>query len=368
MASIKQRADGAWRARYRDENGNEHSKHFDRKFKGEAWLKEVGASQVRGDYVDPKGGKITFDEWVEKWSALQVWELSTLEQAQVAYGSVPFGNRQLKAIKTADIQAWVKTLAGPRAGKPDGLAATTITTRHKFVSMAFSGAVRDGLLAKNPADNVPLPRQRRKAASMTLPTPEQVALLLEHADEYFRAYIAVCAFAGLRLGEASGLKVQDIDHEDNTIGVHRQVSGSGRSSIIVKAPKDQSERIVYAPAGLVSIVREHLETFGAWVDDVGDQWVFTNGGVQFVRASAGLRFRKARDSAGLKEFTLHDLRHFFASGLISSGCDVVTVQRALGHSSPSVTLDTYSHMWPTAEDKTRQASNLIMKSCGLSAD
>lgn len=368
MASIKKRDNGSWRARYRDDDGNEHARHFPRKIDAQDWLDGITTAKGTGSYVDPKAGRITFDEWVEKWTALQVWELSTLEQAQVAYGSVPFGRKPLKAIKTADVQAWVKALTGPREGKPDGLAATTITTRHKFVSMAFSGAVRDGLLAKNPADNVPLPRQRRKAASMTLPTPEQVALLLEHADEYFRAYIAVCAFAGLRLGEASGLKVQDIDHETNTIGVHRQVSGSGRSTIIVKAPKDQSERVVYAPAGLVSIIGEHLEKFGAWVDDAGERWVFTNGGVQFVRASAGLRFRKARDSAGLKEFTLHDLRHFFASGLISSGCDVVTVQRALGHSSPSVTLDTYSHLWPTAEDKTRSASDLIMKSCGLSAD
>ncbi len=50
---------------------------------------------------------------------------------------------------------------------------------------------------------------------------------------------------------------------------------------------------------------------------------------------------------------LHGLRHFYASGLIAAGCDVVTVQRALGHRSPSTTLDTYSHLWPSAEDRTR---------------
>ncbi|MGO8941240.1 MAG: tyrosine-type recombinase/integrase [Mycobacterium sp.] len=53
---------------------------------------------------------------------------------------------------------------------------------------------------------------------------------------------------------------------------------------------------------------------------------------------------------------MHDLRHFYASGLIAAGCDVVTVQRALGHSSPSVTLDTYSHLWPDANDRTRKAA------------
>lgn len=52
---------------------------------------------------------------------------------------------------------------------------------------------------------------------------------------------------------------------------------------------------------------------------------------------------------------LHDLRHFYASGLIAAGCDVVTVQRALGHKTATVTLNTYAHLWPTAEDRTRAA-------------
>jgi len=59
---------------------------------------------------------------------------------------------------------------------------------------------------------------------------------------------------------------------------------------------------------------------------------------------------------------LHDLRHFYASGLIAAGCDVVTVQRALGHSMPSITLNTYSHLWPTVEDRTRTAAAELMAS------
>ena len=61
-------------------------------------------------------------------------------------------------------------------------------------------------------------------------------------------------------------------------------------------------------------------------------------------------------AAAKVSYRLHDCRHFFASGLIHAGCDVVTVQRALGHSSPSVTLDTYGHLWPNAADRTRTAA------------
>jgi Phage integrase family len=58
--------------------------------------------------------------------------------------------------------------------------------------------------------------------------------------------------------------------------------------------------------------------------------------------------------------TLHDLRHFFASGLIASGCDVVTVQRAMGHRKATTTFGTYAHLWPTAEDKTRAGAASMM--------
>jgi len=62
----------------------------------------------------------------------------------------------------------------------------------------------------------------------------------------------------------------------------------------------------------------------------------------------------------LSGIKLHDLRHFYASGLIAAGCDVVTVQRSLGHSKATTTLNTYAHPWPTAEDRTRKAAESIM--------
>jgi integrase len=67
-------------------------------------------------------------------------------------------------------------------------------------------------------------------------------------------------------------------------------------------------------------------------------------------------WRSTRTDAGIAH-KLHDLRHYFASGLIAAGCDVVTVQRAMGHASAMTTLNTYAHLWPTVEDKTRAAAS-----------
>ena len=87
------------------------------------------------------------------------------------------------------------------------------------------------------------------------------------------------------------------------------------------------------------------------------------------RAAAGTRLTRTPSGTGggapvarpgCPALKLHDLRHFYASGLIAAGCDVVTVQRALGHRSATVTLNTYSHLWPTAEDRTRKAAAAMM--------
>jgi len=71
-------------------------------------------------------------------------------------------------------------------------------------------------------------------------------------------------------------------------------------------------------------------------------------------------WHRARKGADISDIRMHDMRHLFASGLIAEGCDVVTVQRALGHAKVPTTLNTYAHLWPTAEDRTRRAAGVLL--------
>ena len=67
-------------------------------------------------------------------------------------------------------------------------------------------------------------------------------------------------------------------------------------------------------------------------------------------------FRRAVKAAGLPAGTTsHDLRHHYASLLIAAGCSVKSVQERLGHASAVETLQTYAHLWPDDEDRTRAA-------------
>ena len=159
MASIKRRPDGQWRARYRDDSGKEHARHFARKLDAQRWLDEVTASMVTGAYVDPKAGRVTFAGYFAEWARRQVWETGTDRAVRLA------------ALRRSHVERWVKAMqTAPRGdGKPPGLAPGTICTRVKNVRAVLRGAVRDRVIASNPSDGITLPRVRRPEAAMTLP-------------------------------------------------------------------------------------------------------------------------------------------------------------------------------------------------------
>jgi integrase len=134
----------------------------------------------------------------------------------------------------------------------------------------------------------------------------------------------------------------------------------------IRPPKYASERTVSIPDGLVALLAEHVRRHRPGDDP--DRWLFPgtrNATVPAHEATVARSWRIARDAVSIGN-RLHDLRHFYASGLIRAGCDVVTVQRALGHSSAAITLTTYSHLRPDASDRTRRAAgDLLEASLGL---
>ncbi|MDQ1130681.1 site-specific integrase [Microbacterium sp. SORGH_AS_0888] len=349
-----------WRARYRDAEGKEHARHFELKRDAQRWLDEVTASVVTGQYVDPRAGSLTWDEWVELWATRQTWVDGTVEAAQTATRSVPWRSTPLSKILPAHVQKWVT------AEVKRGLAPTTVRTRLNYVQMAFRAAVQDKLIASNPAANVKPPRARRAEVAMRILTPEQIVQVLEAAGE-FRPFVEVCLFAGLRLGEAAGLQVGDVNFLGRSIDVRRQVQGATNEGAKLVPPKYGSERTVYVPGDLTASLSAHVSQQG--LTDPGMMLFLTPLGRLWHRNNAGDEWRRIRKAVGLpEEVTLHTLRHTYASNLIAAGCDVVTVQRALGHSQPSITLNTYSHLWPSAEDKTRAATADFMSSVAALAD
>lgn len=332
-----------YRARWVNDDGKERSESFTSEKAAKAYLKAV----ARGEYTNDLG-KLTFREYFDQWSPHQVWAPGTVKKADQAINSLTFADTRLDRLRASHIQAWVKVMVD----KP--LAVNTIRSRFDHVRAVVRAAVADRAIPFDVTATVTLPRARRAEAAMVIPTTAQVGMALHHAPDKFHAFVAVCAFGGLRLGEAGGLKVSDINFMRREVRVERQVQMVTGGGVDVRAPKYGSERTVYVPKDLIEILAEHVRLYVPGEDP--DRWMFTDQrGVQLHQNSADYLWRCTRDKAGLK-FRLHDLRHFYASGLIAAGCDVVTVQRAMGHGSASLTLNTYSHLWPKAEDRTRNAA------------
>jgi integrase len=350
--NIAKRANGKWRARYRDEAGRKHSRHFDRKVDAQQWLDGVASAVVTRTYADPRAGRIAFAAFFGEWSARQVWAPGTVLAMSLAARSVPFAGKPMKQVRRSDVETWIKQMDAA------GLAPGTIKTRYVNVRSVFRAAVKDRVIGTDPTDGVRLPRGRRADIAMSIPTPEDVGQLMAVADERFRPFITLCAFAGLRLGEAAGVQLGDIDFLRRSLKVSRQVQRVNGGAIDVWAPKYGSERVVYLADSLVSVLSAHVAAHGT----LGKEgWLFAgDGGDPPHQNTVSYWWRKTLRDAGLTGIKLHDLRHFYASGLIAAGCDVVTVQRSLGRSKATTTLNTYAHLWPTAEDRTRKAAESIM--------
>lgn len=89
MASISKQPGGRWRARYRDQAGKEHAKHFARKVDATRWLDEVTAAIVTGQYVDPNADRVTFREYAEQWRVIQAHRASSQAQSRRCCAGTP---------------------------------------------------------------------------------------------------------------------------------------------------------------------------------------------------------------------------------------------------------------------------------------
>ncbi|WP_433302411.1 site-specific integrase [Actinoplanes sp. CA-030573] len=200
-----------------------------------------------------------------------------------------------------------------------------------------------------------------------IPTPEQVHRLAELMPDRLSAAVYVAAGCGLRLGEVLGLEVEDIDFRRAELSVRQQLKSHEGRPVYLGQPKTKtSVRTVELPDVVAAALCEHLKAAGdpVEVDDDTDPR-------RTVRRPAVLVFRGAdggpvlastfsrtwtpvRAKVGLPmRWGFHGLRHYYATLLIHAGASVKTVQLALGHSTPTVTLNEYVHEWPDALDRTR---------------
>ncbi len=349
--SIARRDNGSWLARYRPvAGGAQKCRTFARKVDAQRWLDEMSASIVTGMYVDPGAGRVTVREYAEQWRASQVHRegtVVTVEGILRRHVYPVLGDRQMSSVLPSDVQALVKRLSLT-------LSPATVGVAHRVLSTIFKSAVADRRLASSPCLRTRLPKvEKRKVEPIST---EQVRALVEAMPERYGALVMLAAGTGMRQGEVFGLSVDRVDFLRRSLTVDRQLVGiSGRLPYFGPPKTAASVRVIPLPTVVVDALAGHLVAFP------GDGLIFTNEtGDMLRRSNFGTMWRRVTKSAGLDGLRFHDLRHYYASLLIRHGESVKTVQARLGHANAAETLDTYSHLWPDSDDRTREAVDLVL--------
>ena len=338
--SIQHRPDRPkpWRAKYWAPDGKQKSKTFTVKSDAEKWLRSELRTIDLGTWIDPAAGMRTYAEWSDAWLA----GLDVKPKTRAGYESLlrsrvlpRFGTTQLRRITPPDVRSWVADMA------TEGLSPSRIRQARQVLRASLEQAVADGILAKNPTAHVKVPADRPREQLFL--RAEQVSVLAEAAEARQAGsglLIRFLAYSGLRWGEAVALKRSSLDLLRRRVHV-RESATEVNGRLVIGPPKSHRSRTVVLPRFLVERLAAHLA-------EHEHELVFTAPAGGYLRVG---NFRKqvwlpATAAVDVPNgLRVHDLRHTAASLAISAGASLKAVQTALGHASPTITLDRYAHLY-----------------------
>ncbi|WP_030487311.1 tyrosine-type recombinase/integrase [Micromonospora chokoriensis] len=318
-------------------------------------LTTLKADQIRGDFIDPRAGKLTVAEWVERWwpghaTGLKPTSVQS-EGSRLRMHIVPLlGHLTLDEVNNIVIQAWVTKLM---SGLPDlerpgkwarrPLSAKTVRSCHGLLHSLMKAAVQGRKIRTNPCGDTKLPELVPK--EMRFLTETEAGRLHTAVPEHWRPLVLLLVSTGLRWGEAVGLQLKNLDVLGGRLTVVRAMHEMSDGSLIFGTPKTARGRrtVTFTPkvaAALTPLV----------VDKARDELIFKTTTGLPVRARNFRRgWLKWVEAAGLEGLRIHDLRHTQAAWLISKNVPLSAIAQRLGHSSIAVTDGIYGHLLPEVD-------------------
>ena len=331
-----------WRARYRGLDGRVRSRSFNRKLDAQRWLDDQVQAVSRGTWIDPARSQITLAVWAPRWlgtkrnvrpKTLEGYRSLLRSRVLPAFGSTP-----LAGIDRPAILQWVATM------DDEGLSPDRIRQARQVLSAMLREAVHSRYLASNPAERIPVPTSRLvEPRFLTAIEVEQLATAI--ADP-FGVWVHLMAYGGLRFSESVALRRSRCELLRNRIIVDQAATEvSGR--LVFGPTKNRRTRIVVLPRFLTEDLAAHLASDAAEPGPDGLVFQSPRGGPLRYRSFHRHIWPAALNAAGLESLRIHDLRHTAASLLIAEGAGPKQVQEHLGHSTIAITLDRYTHLFPS---------------------
>ncbi len=326
----------------------------------------------RGRYRDPRQELRVLDDVAGEWLASKV-DLKPGTAGRYArelrlYILPKWGGMTLRELRPDILQEWVGQLmdGGYPAALPDGrdskpLSARSIRNIMKVVLKGiFDYAVSNRWIDENPVDRVTVPKIVSDD-DMVFLSVREVELLADEAERIGKPVDGLLvrwqAYTGCRIGESLALKVGDVDADRRRARIGRTWTDDGHGGSMLGTPKNGKARNIAIPRFLMPQIKAQMDGMG------DDDWLFraTRGGNVWTNTWRTRIWNKAVKAAGMEDagVTIHSLRHTYASFAIAQGADVKTLQMQLGHSSPSITLNTYTALWPERLDDVADAIGVL---------
>lgn len=360
MAHI-QRLGKKWRARYIGPDHRERSKVFARKVDAERFLAQVEADKLRGDWADPRLGKILFRDWAEEWLRTAVHRKPKTRaghESLIRVHLVPkFGEYPLARITPMQVRAWVAERSGV-------MSASRLRGAYFLLSKILRSAVEVGYVAKNPCIGVELPRATSREAVFL--SAEQVHDLVDAVNERHRVLVLVLAYGGLRWGEVCALRRKRVQLLRGQLEVAESLWEVG-SRMGFGETKTYQRRTVVLPSFLRDMLAEQL----AGIPEDPEALVFTDPQGQPLRNSSFHRqvWAPAVQASGVPaDLRIHDLRHTCAALLIANRAGPKEIQEHLGHSTIRVTFDRYGHLFPESREALAEGLDATYRSARRHGD
>lgn len=302
--------------------------------------------------------QITFDEFAQKW--LKDYPPARVKpttyrsyRGMVKWHLTPvFGSQRLTDIMPDQVQAYMAKSLREKSNAP-----LTINKTLVLLKQMLKHAKQWGYLRDNPAEDIQHARSEQK--EMDYFSPDEIRLLLKHADEPFRTFCLTAVLTGMRMGELLALQWGDIDWNANRTYVRRSIFWylsreakelglDGETLWRFTTPKSKRSRraIVLSPK-----LKEALEIHRLQCPVSPHDLVFcTPKGMPLqYRNLIRREFEPALTRAGLRKIRFHDLRHTYTALLIAQGAHAKFIQSQLGHASIQTTLDRYGHLLPETQ-------------------
>ncbi len=251
-----------------------------------------------------------------------------------------FGKRIIDEIKPSEIATWQSKLLKK-------LSTKSLTMIRAVFNVMFNDALADELITRNPMSLIKKPKNI--SVNEILPfKQDEIFTLLETIPQKMRAVFAIGFFTGMRTGELVALKWSDIDFENNIIKVRR-----AKRQNVESLPKTNSSiRDIDIIDILLPYLQNHLKFK---IDD--SEYMFNSlhkKPFTCFHSIARTYWRPIFDKVDIAYRNPYQMRHTFASMMISNGEDILWVSKMLGHTNSAITLTMYAR-YIENKDKKRGA-------------